>query len=97
MDHYVDYNAARQEAFEEGGIEGRMTRKSLGRYEYEKRSQGGAPRRISVDVYACAVKTLLRDWPERHERQRHWFPAQEAAELVHEKGLRKLILKLARR
>jgi 8-oxo-dGTP pyrophosphatase MutT (NUDIX family) len=95
MDNLKDYNAARLEAFEEAGVGGRMKRKGVGRFNYDKLHATNAAKALRVDVYALEVKTTLRNWPEKAERKRQWFPAEEAAMLVHEKQLRKLILKFA--
>jgi 8-oxo-dGTP pyrophosphatase MutT (NUDIX family) len=93
MDGLKDYNAARLEAFEEAGVGGRMTRKCVGGFRYDKSHPTNAMKTLRVDVYALEVKTALRNWPEKSERKRQWFPATEAAALVHEKELRTLILR----
>lgn len=85
-----DWNAAAQEAFEEGGIEGRVGRKSIGTYHYLKRINAGNLD-CEVTVYPLQVLRKRNDWPERHERNRKWFTAKEAVLRVDEQGLKAII------
>lgn len=91
MLHLADYNAARREAFEEAGIEGKMSRKSMGSYFYGKRKKSGHVVPVQVIVYAMEVNRLLDKWPEKDERNRRWFAVGEAIELVQEAGLKAII------
>jgi 8-oxo-dGTP pyrophosphatase MutT (NUDIX family) len=91
MDHLMDFNAAKQEAFEEAGVTGRVRRKAVGRYDYDKRDElVSLPCR--VDVYALEVEKELARWPERKERKREWFKPHEAALRVQETELKHLLL-----
>jgi 8-oxo-dGTP pyrophosphatase MutT (NUDIX family) len=94
MDHLVDFNAAKTEAYEEAGVLGRMTRKSVGTYTYDKIEVDGT-RRVSVTVYALEVGEILKKWPEKRERRREWFSVSDAAQRVDEEGLKKIIGNLA--
>jgi 8-oxo-dGTP pyrophosphatase MutT (NUDIX family) len=96
MDGLKDYNAARLEAFEEAGVGGRVTSKSIGTFQYKKLHPTNGAKTLRVEVYALAVKTTLRKWPEKDERKRQWFSAEEAAAMVHEPSLKALILKLGK-
>lgn len=91
MLHLADFKAARREAFEEAGIEGEMNHKSMGSYFYDKRKKSGRFQPVQVTVYAMEVTRLLDNWPEKKQRTRAWFPAQDAAELVQEEGLKAII------
>lgn len=97
MDHLIASNAAKQEAWEEAGVRGCVRRAALGCYRYRKRTAKGTARPCQVTVYALQVQRELRAWPEREERQRCWFPAELAADLVAEAELRDLILSFIRR
>ena len=44
-----------------------------------------------ADVILAAVEKLKSDFPEADERTRTWVSPDEAAEMVQEKGLRKLL------
>lgn len=91
MPGLADFNAARREAFEEAGVEGRMRRRPLGRFTYDKRGPGGRLL-VSITVYILAVRRELRNWPEKNSRQRAWFAPADAARLVAEAGLKRLLL-----
>jgi 8-oxo-dGTP pyrophosphatase MutT (NUDIX family) len=86
------------EAYEEAGVRGRVSSRPLGHYVYEKRM---ADRVTSfpcdVQVFPLLVKTQLKKWPESRQRKVQWFPILEAAALIDDDDLRKLILRLKER
>jgi 8-oxo-dGTP pyrophosphatase MutT (NUDIX family) len=86
-----DYNAAKQEAFEEAGVQGRIGTTALGHFDYHKRLKTGAERHCRVEVYPLKVFAMKRNWPEKQQRTRAWFPVEEAAKKVGEAGLKLLI------
>jgi 8-oxo-dGTP pyrophosphatase MutT (NUDIX family) len=86
-----DWTAAAREAFEEAGVEGKVGKKSIGTYVYDKRKKSGVLLPTEVTVFPLEVKLILADWPERHERQRHWVSAEKAIELINEEGLKAII------
>jgi 8-oxo-dGTP pyrophosphatase MutT (NUDIX family) len=90
-----DYNAARREAMEEAGVEGRMLRKPLGKYDYLKRLPDGDTQPCRVTVFALEVAGRKKSWREKQQRKRKWFSAREAAMKVDEQGLRNIISILA--
>ena len=87
----VASNAAKREAYEEAGVDGRARRKPIGRYTYTKRTADGSRQTCVVTVFALGVTQQFRDWPERRERTRSWFTAKEAALKVQERELRAII------
>jgi 8-oxo-dGTP pyrophosphatase MutT (NUDIX family) len=87
---------AAQEAFEEAGVRGMANSVSLGSFNYEKRFKGSVSQFCRVGVFALEVKEILEDWPEAHERERRWYPADEAAALVDEAQLAEIIRRFAR-
>jgi 8-oxo-dGTP pyrophosphatase MutT (NUDIX family) len=94
MDGRTDYNAAKIEAFEEAGAEGRIGTIAIGEFEYSKRLKNGVSKTCLVAVYPLNVATLARKWPEQNERERRWFSAEVAAQMVNEEQLRDIILAL---
>lgn len=86
---------AAKEAFEEAGVQGKVDRRPVGRYEYAKRGPRDRVTPCSVRVYAMRVERVLDDWPERRQRQRRWFSPAEAALAVEEGGLVALFLNFA--
>ncbi|SHK11808.1 NUDIX hydrolase [Rhodothermus profundi] len=81
--------AARQEAYEEAGVRGRLHPEPLGRYLH-----GRPGDQRWVEVYLMTVAEELDDWPEQAERRRCWVPLEEARQLVYEEGLRRLLDRL---
>lgn len=89
--------SARQEAWEEAGVEGHLSAPgALGSYDYDKLDRKRSlARRCRVEVYPLRVDRLLSDFPERAERRRKWFRPARAAEAVDEPGLRLMLLALS--
>jgi 8-oxo-dGTP pyrophosphatase MutT (NUDIX family) len=83
--------SAAREAYEEAGIRGRVARRPLGRYLYEKQD-GKARFLCEVQVFPLLVKRQLEKWPECEQRTVKWFGLSEAAAMLDE--LRELILGL---
>lgn len=89
-----DYKAAAEEAREEAGIRGKIGKKPIGTYTYDKRRPSGSVP-VRVKVFLLEVEKELDDWPEAEQRQRTWFTPAKAAEAVAEPELAELILQLA--
>lgn len=85
-----DGEAAAKEAYEEGGVIGKVRETLIGSYSYWKRLERSFAY-VTVDVYALKVKTQLADWPERRSRERAWLAPEAAAQLVDEPELITLI------
>lgn len=88
------HEAAAQEAYEEAGIRGPVEDQSVGTYRYEKR-RGGLAVPAEVELFRMRVAEEAAEWPERHERERRWFPAEAAAAAVDEADLAALIRSVA--
>ncbi|WP_419913549.1 NUDIX hydrolase [Hoeflea sp.] len=86
-----DFGTAAVEAFEEAGVIGRIGASPLGTYEFHKWMRGGLPVRCTVQVYPLEVEELEDDFPEKDQRQRHWFKIEDAAEKVDEPQLQTMI------
>jgi 8-oxo-dGTP pyrophosphatase MutT (NUDIX family) len=83
--------SAAQEAFEEAGIVGTVEPEAIGRYSYEKRRRSGAAVPAMVHLFLMPVAEERDEWPEKGERERRWFAGEEAAAMVHEDELARLI------
>lgn len=83
--------AAAREAFEEAGVVGETWEEPVGAYFYVKRMKNGRERPVSVEVFPLRVDRELEEWPEKGQREKRWFAAKEAANLVHESQLQTLI------
>lgn len=80
-------DSALKEAYEEAGVQGRMSINSIGYFDYEKWGEA-----FRVEVFLLEVNTILQSWPEASVRQRRWFGVMEAAQAVDQPKLRELIL-----
>lgn len=86
--------ASAQEAWEEAGVLGKVAALSIGHYFYDKIRPGAEALRCCVDVFALRVHSLKSTFPERKERRRKWFGADDAAGLVAEAELGDLLRRL---
>ncbi len=85
---------AAREAYEEAGLAGDVSPEPYGVFTYDKRLKSRSFVPCTVDVYLMRVAKEQKRWPERDERERRWFDAQTAAELVDEPELSDLIAAL---
>jgi 8-oxo-dGTP pyrophosphatase MutT (NUDIX family) len=83
--------SAAQEAYEEAGIIGPVEAEAIGLYSYEKRRRLRGPLPAVVHLFRMDVAEERDDWPEKGQRERRWFRAEEAAAAVHEADLAGLI------
>ena len=91
----VDEGASR-EAREEAGITGKMRKKSIGSYSYDKQKASGAIP-VRVKVFLLEVEIELDDWPESRQRERIWCSVDIAAASVAEPELAALIRQHSKR
>ncbi len=84
-------DAAAKEAWEEAGVKGATNPVCLGRYGYLKVLGETAQVPCAVAVYGIRVDHLADKFPEVSERRRAWFAPAEAAGLVNEPDLARLI------
>lgn len=84
--------AALAEAWEEAGVRvGHTGKKAVGRYCYEKRKSTGWSQSVTALVFPVEVKELADQFPEASERRRKWVSPIEAANLVSEPGLKRIL------
>lgn len=83
--------AARTEAWEEAGVEGKAFERLLGMYGYQKKMEGGDPLHCIVSLYPVKVKRLADDFPETGERKRKWYSPKKAAAKVNEGELARIL------
>jgi 8-oxo-dGTP pyrophosphatase MutT (NUDIX family) len=89
-----DWKAAAEEAREEAGIRGRISKKPVGSYTYDKRrASDSVP--VRVKVFLLEVEEEMSEWPESKERERLWCTPAKAAASVDEPELADLILQIA--
>lgn len=86
--------AAEQEAWEEAGVRGVLHDAPIGSYHYDKQQDRGFAVPVDVRVFRIDVTELATEFPEADQRERRWFTAKEAAHLVAESELQKILLQL---
>ena len=83
--------AAAQEAWEEAGVRGDISELELGRYSYDKDQDEGFSIPVEVRVFRLRVLQLQDRFPEHDQRRREWFAPDDAADLVAELGLKRIL------
>lgn len=86
--------AAGREAWEEAGVEGKLSDTCLGVFSYDKLMPADQAIPCVVALYGLRVEKLARRYPEQRQRRRKWFTARKAADLVAEPELGALLLAL---
>jgi 8-oxo-dGTP pyrophosphatase MutT (NUDIX family) len=81
-----DAEAAAQEAKEEAGIIGTISKHPVGQYFYWKELSRMSIK-IRVSVYALAVSEQLWQWPEQDQRNRIWVHPDRAAFMISDRAL----------
>jgi len=94
MGQRAPHKVAEREAMEEAGVSGRIAKRPLGAYHYDKLLADGSVARCRVEVYALEVRKEKASWPERKRRERRWMGIEEAAGLADDAELVPLILSL---
>ena len=86
---------AAREALEEAGAVGPVHRQPIGSYSYTKRTPGHQTR-CRVFVYPLLVVEQRLSWPEIGHRRLSWQRLADAVALVDDRGLGRLLERLAR-
>lgn len=83
--------AAKQEAWEEAGVKGRISDDPLGSFRYKKRLDDGSQAVCEAQVFPMQVAELADDFPESDERERKWVSPGKAAKMVSEPALKDIL------
>ena len=83
--------AAAREAGEEAGLTGAVSRREAGRYFYAKALSSGEDVPCEVLVFPLEVDKVADKWKEKGQRKRKWVSPAEAARMINEPDLCKLI------
>jgi 8-oxo-dGTP pyrophosphatase MutT (NUDIX family) len=83
--------SAAQEAFEEAGIVGKVAKRPVGAYHYDKRLKSGRLQSVRVAVFALQVEREAEVYLEAGQREKQWVSPSEAARLVDEPELMVLL------
>ena len=93
---FQPYEQAAREAEEEAGLVGEIAADPIGSYTYRKRLHFFSSAECRVSVSPLLVTIQWVRWPEQAERELIWVPAIEAADMVHEAELGRLLVSLPR-
>lgn len=96
MDGHTDAEAAKIEAWEEGGVrKGKVGKAPVGGYMTEKRFDDGRRVPCHVSLYRIDVTKMTDTYPEAGLRKRKWMKLKKAKKKVGDAGLRALLKALA--
>lgn len=90
MEGRMPHEAAAIEAFEEAGVVGDPMSVAIGTYVYWKRFET-VSKFCEVEVYPLPIDHLEVRWPEDAQRERKLFAVENAAALVDEPSLKRLL------
>ena len=86
-----DRYTALKETQEEAGVNGKVLKKSIGVYSYEKWNSI-----CEVNLYPLKVTEVYDEWDESHFRKRRWINAKRAIKKVEPKEVADLIKKFVK-
>jgi 8-oxo-dGTP pyrophosphatase MutT (NUDIX family) len=87
----TDAELAVREALEEAGVEGDVSDEPIANYLYTKRLHLFSWAQCSVDVYTLHVRWQRLDWREKWSRKARWTAPREAASMVRDAELAKVL------
>lgn len=91
IDGLTPQKSAAQEAWEEAGVVGHAEGRPLGLFSYTKMLDEDEMLPCVAMIYAVKVKSLARDFPEQGQRKRKWFSRKQAANMVGEPELARIL------
>ena len=91
MRNRTDAEAAAREAYEEAGLRGVISERSVGLYTYLKVLRPGRSILCAVRVFPLEVREMLTKYPETGQRRARWFSPEKAAERIAEPELKAII------
>ena len=91
-----DAALAAQEALEEAGVAGEVSRQSMSSFIYTKRLHLFSWVRCRVEVYLLEVDRQHFSWPEKTSRSFMWVEPSKAATLVRESQLASVLREFGR-
>lgn len=91
MDGKTPAESAAVEAWEEAGVRGVSDGRCLGVFSYSKETGEHGALPCLAMVFAIEVQDLAKTYPEVAERKRRWVTRKEAAKLVDEPELSRIL------
>lgn len=87
--------AAMRETHEEAGVIGLVHPKPVGEFTYQKEMRKGYVVRSHVFVFALQVLETRENWREDKQRTRQWVPLDDAAGIVGDRNVARLLTEIA--
>ncbi len=87
MRNRTEAEAAAREAYEEAGLRGAISDRSVGLYTYVKALGNGRAILCAVKVFPLEVREMLTKYPETGQRRARWFSPGKAAKRIAEPEL----------
>lgn len=91
MRNRTEAGAAAREAYEEAGLRGSISERSIGLYTYVKKLGTGRSMLCAVKVFPMEVREMLTEYPETGQRRARWFSRDKAAKRITEPELKALV------
>ena len=91
MRNRTDPEAAAREAYEEAGLRGVISERSIGIYTYAKVLGPGRSVLCAVKVFPLEVREMLKKYPETGQRRARWFSPEKAAKRIAEPELKAIV------
>ena len=91
MRNRSEAEAAAREAYEEAGLRGEISKRSIGIYTYLKALGPGRSVLCAVKVFALETREMLTKYPETGQRRARWFAPDKAAKRIAEPELKAII------
>lgn len=91
MDGRTPSGSAAQEAWEEAGVRGTSDGRCLGIFSFSKDAEDLGALPCLAMVYAVRVEDLVDEYPEVGQRKRKWMSRKEAARVVEEPELARIL------
>ena len=91
VDGATPVEAALREAYEEAGVEGKVTGNCIGIYSYVKALTDKEELPCVVAIYPVMVTRILSDYPEKTQRKRKWYSVKKAAATIDQPELRQIL------
>ena len=92
MDGKTPAESAAIEAWEEAGVRGHSDGRCIGIFSYSKETDSEGELPCLAMVFAVEVASLADDYPEVSERKRTWVSRKQAAKMVDEPELSRILL-----
>jgi len=91
------HTTAAIEAIQEAGLLGKIEKKPVGVFHYQKVLGNNERLLCRVEVFPLRVARQMKTWPEMHQRTTKWFSLREAIRLVSDPELVGVFEEFARR